>query len=236
MIEAVKSNNMNDNLYLVHYKSGDLPDDFKIIPSSVRHYFVNNFSHPLFHNHYPDGKSIYRSRGAPFQFKVINNEVYILALNEGVDFAKLFQWPESITIFLGRRELPLELKLASKVVKQASFIQSDFRIYRNVSPYIALNQERQKTYLALSEEEKRKVVEKGITNHILTAAKWCGITISHPIQTNLIQMNTGIPIKIKDNLIFVPFDVMFDCNTEIPDYFGIGKFVSRGYGTVVQYG
>ena len=159
MIEAVKSNNMNDNLYLVHYKSGDLPDDFKIIPSSVRHYFVNNFSHPLFHNHYPDGKSIYRSRGAPFQFKVINNEVYILALNEGVDFAKLFQWPESITIFLGRRELPLELKLASKVVKQASFIQSDFRIYRNVSPYIALNQERQKTYLALSEEEKRKVVE-----------------------------------------------------------------------------
>ncbi|MCD4803159.1 MAG: hypothetical protein K8R16_09495 [Anaerolineales bacterium] len=232
----MKSNNMNDNLYLVHYKSGDFPDDFKIFPSSVRHYFVNNSPHPLFHNHYPDGRSIYRSRGVPFQFKVINNEVFILALNEGVDFAKSFQWPESITIFLGRRELAVELKLASKTTKQASFKESDLKIYRNVSPYLALNQEKQKKYISLSEEEKRKTIEKGITNHILTAAKWCGITISHPIKTNLIQMKTGTPIKIKDNLNFVPFDVMFECNTEIPDYFGIGKFVSRGYGTVVQYG
>lgn len=227
---------MDNNLFLIHYKPKNLPNGFKIFSSSVRQYFADKYPHPLFHNHYPDGKSIYRSKGAPFQFKVINNEVFILALNEGLDFAYSFQWPEVINMPLGRNRLDVELELSSKTTKQASFQQSNFRCYRNISPYIALNQDKHKFYRSLSEKDKRKSIEKGLTNHILAAAKWCGIRVSHRIQTNLIQMRTGIPTKIKDDLIFLPFDVMFECNTEIPDYIGIGKFVSRGYGTVVQYG
>lgn len=230
------SENVNNNLSLIHYKPKELPNGFKIFSSSVRQYFVDKHPHPLFHNHYPDGRSIYRSKGAPFQFKVINNEVYILALNEGVDFANSFQWPEKITMPVGHNGLVVELELSSKSTKQANFQQSNFICYRNISPYIALNQDKQKAYLSLSEGDKRKAIEKGLADHILTAAKWCGITVTHRIQTNLIQMKTGIPIKIKDDLKFPPFEVMFECNTEIPDYIGIGKFVSRGYGTLVHYG
>jgi Cas6b C-terminal domain/Cas6b N-terminal domain len=227
---------MDNALYLIHYKTKDLPSSSRIFPSTVRQYFVTNFPHPFFHNHLPDGKSIYRSRGAPFQFKVINNEVYILALNEGVNFADSFQWPDFITMSLGRSNVVVELELASKITKQARFLSSEMRCYRNISPYMALNQDKHKFYLSLSEEDKRKTVEKGITNHILTAAKWCGIKVTHRILTNLIQMKKGAPLKVKSTLSFIPFDVMFECNTEIPDYIGIGKFVSRGYGTVVQYG
>lgn len=227
---------MVNNLLLIQYKTKNLPRGYTIFSSSVRQYFADKYQHPLFHNHHPDGRSIYRSRGAPFQFKVINNEVYILALNEGVDFADSFQWPKIITMSLGRGNIVVELELASKITKQTSFQPSDVRCYRNISPYIALNQDKHKFYLSLSEEDKRKAIEKGLTNHILTAAKWCGIKVAHRIQTNLIQTKKGIPIRIKDNLSFMPFDVMFECNTAIPDYIGIGKFVSRGYGTVVQYG
>lgn len=227
---------MVNNLYFIHYKPKGLAQDLMLFSSTVRQYFVNKHPHPLFHNHLPDGKSIYRSRGAPFQFKVINNEVYILALNEGVDFATSFQWPDAITIPLGRGKIVAELELASKIKKQASFRPSGMWCYRNISPYIALNQDKHKFYLSLSEEGKRKTIEKGITNHILTAAKWCGIKVAHRIRTNLIQTKKGVPLRVKDNLSFMPFDVMFECNTEIPDYIGIGKFVSRGYGTVVQYG
>lgn len=227
---------MNNNLSLIHYKPTKLPDGFKIFSSSVRQYFADKYPHPLFHNHYPDGRSIYRSKGAPFQFKVINNEVYILALNDGLEFAHSFQWPDAITMPAGNSGFAIELELSSKITKQASFQQSNLKCYRNISPYIALNQDKHKFYLSVSEEDKRQAIEKGLVNHILAAAKWCGITVTHRIQTNLIQMKTGIPIKIKDNLKFPPFDVMFECNTEIPDYIGIGKFVSRGYGTLVHYG
>lgn len=227
---------MLNNLFLIHYKPKNIPYNLKIFSSSVRQYFVDKYQHPLFHNHYPDGKSIYRSKGASFQFKVINNEVYVLALNEGVDFSNSFQWPEKIVIPVGYSGLSTELELSSKTTKQASFQLTDVKCYRSISPYIALNQDKQKAYLSLSEEEKRKAIEKGLANHILAAAKWCDITVKHRIQTNLIQMKSGIPVKIKDNLKFSPFDVMFECNTEIPDYLGIGKFVSRGYGTMVQYG
>lgn len=227
---------MDSNLCLLHYKPKVLPCGFIIFASSVRQYFADKYQHPLFHNHYPDGKSIYRSKGAPFQFKTINNEVFILALNEGVDFAGSFQWPETIIIPLGRREVLVELELSSKTTKQASFQQSNLQCYRNISPYIALTQDKYKSYTSLPENERRKAIEKGLTNHILTAAKWCSIKVNHRIQTKLIQMREGVPIKIKDALFFTPFDVMFECNTDVPDYIGIGKFVSRGYGTVVKYG
>lgn len=227
---------MDKNILLIHYKPKNLSRNYRIFSSSVRQYFADNYPHPLFHNHYPEGKSIYRSKGAPFQFKVINNEVFILVLNEGVDFAKSFQWPDGIKMPLGYTGLFVELELCSKTPKQTSFKQMEFQCYRNISPYIALNQDKYKSFLTLSECERRKAVEKGLVDHILTSAKWCEITVSHKIQATLIQMKAGNPIKIKDELYFTPFDVMFECNTEIPDYMGIGKFVSRGYGTVVKYG
>jgi hypothetical protein len=99
-----------------------------------------------------------------------------------------------------------------------------------------LNQEKFKKFIECADEEQRKIIEKGLSDHILTAAKWCEVNVSHRIRTNLIQMKPGIPIRIKDNLFFVSFDVMFECNTRIPEYFGIGRFVSRGYGTVIRYG
>lgn len=227
---------MNSNLCLINYKPKNLPGSFEIFSSSIRQYFVDKYPHPLFHNHYPDGKSIYRSHGAPFQFKVINNEVFIIALNEGIDFANSFQWPDFLAITLGRSGVSVEFELYSKTIVQANFSESDRLCYRNLSPYIALNQDKHKIFLSLSDDDKRKTIEKGLGNHILTAAKWCGITVSHQIQIDLILMRPGCPIKIKDNLNFLSFDVMFESNTEIPNYIGLGKFVSRGYGTVIQYG
>ena len=197
---------------------------------------VDNYPHPLFHNHDVTGKSIYRSKGAPFQFKVINNEVFILALNDGVEFADSFQWPKEIKMPLGNTGRYVEFELVSKIPQQASFCEIDFQCYRNITPYIALKQEKYKTYLALTEDERREFIEKGLLNHVLTAAKWCGHTVKHQIKVKLIQMKMGNPVRIKDDLYFTPFDVMFECNTEIPDYLGIGRFVSRGYGTVVNYG
>lgn len=226
----------SDNLLLIHYEPKNSNNLISIYSKSVRQFFTEKYPHPLFHNHTPDGKSIYRSRGAPFQFKVINNEIYILALNEGIDFAESFQWPDSFIMLIGKKKVEVEFSLISKEKIPATFNEISFECYRNISPYLALNQEKHKRYLELSEAEQRKIIEKGLSDHILTAAKWCGVNVSHRIQTKLIQVKLGIPIRIKDNLIFVSFDVMFECNTEIPKYFGIGRFVSRGYGTVVRYG
>ena len=132
--------NMDNVLYLIHYRTKDLQSGLRIFPSTVRQYFVTNYPHPLLHNHRSDGKSIYKGRGASFQFKVINNEVFILALNEGVEFAYSFQWPLKIIIPLGRNGQVAKLELASKIETQASFRETEMWCYRNLSPYIALNQ------------------------------------------------------------------------------------------------
>ncbi|MEK6575970.1 MAG: CRISPR-associated endonuclease Cas6 [Nitrospirota bacterium] len=207
---------MENNLTLIYYKHRNKTNNLRIFSSSVRQYFVDNYPHPLFHNHDVTGKSIYRSKGAPFQFKVINNEVFILALNDGVEFANSFQWPKEIRMPLGHNGRYVELELVSIDPKQASFCETSFQSYRNITPYIALKQEKYKIYLTLTEDERRAFIEKGLSNHILTAAKWCGLTVKHKIETKLIQMKIERPVRIKDDLYFIPFDVMFECNTEIP--------------------
>ena len=71
---------MASDLYYIWYTPKDFPNHFQIFSGSIRQYFVNHYPPPFFHNHRLDGKSIYRSRGAPIQFKVINNEICILSL------------------------------------------------------------------------------------------------------------------------------------------------------------
>ncbi len=224
---------MANELCLVQYKpiQIDLP---LIFASSVRRYFAEHFPHDCFHNHAPDGGSKYR--GAPVQFKVINQELYLLGVGEGAPFLGSFQWPELIQIPIGRSSLLVDFRFNSQRAIEAIFSECDQQIYRSLSPYLALNQEAYRTFIGASDLDRRAFVEKGLSDHILTAAKWCGVWVNHRIRTSLIQMRLQPSIRVKDNLTFVGMDVVFESNTKIPDFIGIGRFVSRGYGTVVQYG
>lgn len=224
---------MAGELCLIHYKPSTSLHA-PIFSSSVRRYFAQNFPHDCFHNHAPSGGSKYR--GAPVQFKVINEEVYLLGLGEGAAFMKAFQWPLSISIPIGRTGQAADLEFQGARDYEAQFTEGPSHIYRTLSPYLALNQEAYGAFLSKSEEVRRTFIEKRISDHILTAAKWCGVWVTHRIESSLIQMRLHPSVRVKEDLTFVGLDVMFETNTAIPDYMGIGRFVSRGFGTVVRYG
>ncbi|MBW1911526.1 MAG: hypothetical protein JRJ11_18640 [Deltaproteobacteria bacterium] len=57
-----------------------------------------------------------------------------------------------------------------------------------------------------------------------------GYTVPAPIEIKIIKLKE-VPTKLKGNPM-LGFLGAFPVNFEIPDYWGIGKSVSRGFGTV----
>jgi len=79
-------------------------------------------------------------------------------------------------------------------------------------------------------EKKRTLLGKILIGNIISMSKSLGYTVLESIKANILKLK-----EVKTSLKGVPmlgFLGDFSVNFEIPDYFGIGKSVSRGFGTV----
>lgn len=186
---------------------------------------VNNESEHLFHNHNTDGKLIYRY--PRIQYKVIKNVPYIVGIMEGSD--------QLVKLFLNIKELnidgniiPVNSKTISRNIVTASVNQGLFK-YRFETMWMGLNQKNYKEYIGLYIEHKQTFLEKCLTNNILSFYKAVGLFVTEKILVtgSFKPHNTNF----KDNKMIV-FSGSFTTNVQLPDYIGLGKSVSRGYGTI----
>ncbi|MBC7362911.1 MAG: CRISPR-associated endonuclease Cas6, partial [Candidatus Aminicenantes bacterium] len=70
--------------------------------------------------------------------------------------------------------------------------------------------------------------------NILSMSKSLGYTVTEPIRAEIKNFKE-VSAKLKD-VPMIGFLGTFSVNFEIPDYWGIGKSVSRGFGTVKKVG
>jgi Cas6b C-terminal domain len=81
-------------------------------------------------------------------------------------------------------------------------------------------------------ERKKELLEKILIGNINSMSKSLGYTVPAPIQATIHRIK-----EVKASLKGTPmlgFLGNFSVNFEIPDYWGIGKSVSRGFGTVIK--
>jgi len=97
--------------------------------------------------------------------------------------------------------------------------------------WMGLNQKNFRLYLQLSREEKKELLKKTLTGNILSFFKGIDYFAENKIMltANLSEKET----KFKDK-IMIAFSGNFTTNTLLPDYIGIGKSVSRGFGCIVR--
>lgn len=65
---------------------------------------------------------------------------------------------------------------------------------------------------------------------VISMLKGLGYTVPAPIKDNIHKIRE-VQTRLKGNPMF-GFLGSFSVNFEIPDYWGIGKSVSRGFGTI----
>ena len=196
----------------------------------LRGFIGKHFSEDvLLHNHENDDFVYSYPR---VQYKILDTKAKIIGLAEGVETVKTIPCFESIT--LGHEDLRVEGRDLSE--RQATYGVSDFeKNYLFLTPWLALNEKNYDKYQRLGSWGKRKeLLKKILIGNIISMSKSLGYTVPAPIEVNIHHLK-----EVKTSLKGTPmlgFLGSFSVNFEIPDYWGIGKSVSRGFGTVIKMG
>jgi hypothetical protein len=198
----------------------------------LRGYFGNLFMEksPLLHNHYDDGKLRYKY--PLVQYKVIDKTPMLVGLAEGAELL-LELFTQIKTLELG----DLKLNVYSKNIKSELFEprileEGNFR-YSFKSLWMALNQQNYKKFFSVSPgPEQLMLLSRILTGNILSFYKSIGYTAERNIQNLPLVEPKSTMFKNKKMTAFAG---IFYCNAFLPSYIGIGKSVSRGFGTVFNY-
>ncbi|RMG00866.1 MAG: hypothetical protein D6735_12850, partial [Acidobacteria bacterium] len=153
----------------------------------------------------------------------------IVGFNEGKSVIKQVFDELRILNLEGKWQEILSKSLESKIYNFGS--RQDQISYKFLTPWLALNEKNYQKYKhAQSFDLRKKLLESILIGNIISLSKSLGYTVSDPIQAE-IKLVREIPARLK-GVGMTAFMGRFSVNFEIPDLLGIGKSVSRGFGTI----
>jgi len=198
-------------------------------PAGLRGYFARKFpQYTLLHHHIDNKGFLYKY--PLVQYKVARKKPMIIVIKEGIEmFQEIYNQIKELT--LGNDTYKVVEK--NIIIKEQDFGITDNSVnYQFLTPYLALNQENYEKYQR-TEDRKQKIemLSKILIGNILSISKSLSYVVLDEIKvkTKLRQVKT----KLKD-VPFTGFLGEFDVNFNLPDYIGLGKSVSRGFGTIVK--
>jgi len=191
--------------------------------------FIGNLfkNYDLIHNHdLKTGKPIYRY--PLIQFKLIDKTPAIIAITDSAVkiFAEIFMKLDRIII----EDVVIPAFEKALKVEEVEFGYSDeIFMYEFVSPWIGLNQKNFIKYNDADREEKNEMLKRVMTGNILSMAKHLDCWLSQDQKIKIDHKLKEIKVNLKGKSM-TAFNGIFKTNFCLPDYLGIGKSVSRGFG------
>jgi len=185
---------------------------------------------------FPDFVLLHQHSGKNFiylyplvQYKVINGLLMIVGISEGLEPLKeIYSNLEYVDLGKNRQRI-LEKTMKETVTQFGA--DASFHQYNFLTPWLSLNERNYEKYQTLrSQRAKREVLEKILIGNIISMSKGLGYIIPGQIDANILHLKE-VHTKLK-GIPMLGFLGTFSVNFEIPDYWGIGKSVSRGFGTV----
>lgn len=184
----------------------------------------------LFHNHLD--KEGFRYAYPMIQYKRINKRAAILCIEAGTEaIGKLFLDSDLILNIAGKEEaFVVDTITAYKYLIQIWETRFIYRIRR----WLALNQENYERFQQLEGiAEKSAFLENILKANILSFAKGLGIFFDRQVECKITRLGDPAVMQYKGVKMTV-FDAEFITNVSIPDYVGLGKGASLGYGVTVR--
>lgn len=184
----------------------------------------------LFNHHIDDHKYLYRY--PLIQYKSLNQKPSIFCFGEGVDeIHKLFA-KNSWEILLKSKKV--SLKVDELRLETTGITIADTYRYYNIHNWLALNVKNHQEYNSLKYDVDRfEMLEKILIGNILSFAKGIDWQISSEVKVRVSEVIKTYDTKYKSTHLKA-FDVSFRSNISLPDFMGLGKGVSHGYGMVRQ--
>lgn len=183
-----------------------------------------------FHNHLSDSTFLYKY--PLIQYKCIKKQPSLICIDLGVEEIHKYFEKRNWNITLNGREL--DMKIAKLELNQFTLQVWNRQFDYTISNWIALNQENLGKYNAFAALSDRiHLLEKTLTGNILAFAKGVEWTVDKQIDLKILDFKEPRTVKLKSNDM-IGFNVSFSTNVFLPNYVGLGKAVSKGYGIVKQ--
>ena len=184
----------------------------------------------LFHNHIGDDG--FRYSYPLIQYKRINRKAAIVCFGEGCSTVGEFFATQNMKFMMGKQlvELNLERLQPRKFVIQVW----DTMFTYTLRKWLPFNQDNYRKFTSIEGiAEKALFLQNILIGNMLSMTKGLGIHIDKEIQCNITEVSSPRIVRAK-GVKLMSFDIEFKSNLSIPDYAGIGKHASIGYGTIVK--
>ncbi len=199
-------------------------------PQKLRGYIGNCFKdYPILHHH-SDGNR-YNYSYPRVQYKIIEGTPIIVGVEEGAEILR--------EISKDIKEIKIDYKDKSKIYtilekqtieKSQEFGQTDNSIqYSFITPWLALSQKNWDLYRVSTKKNRINLLKRILIGNILSVSKSLEYVVLEDIKVKTNLTETEV---IQKGIKMPAFTGTFITNFLIPDYFGIGRSVSRGFGTV----
>jgi Cas6b C-terminal domain/Cas6b N-terminal domain len=195
----------------------------------LRGYFGNLFKEysPLLHNHLEGGELRY---AYPLvQYKVVNDVPMLLGLGEGATLM--------VQLFLEIKQLDIDGKIYPVYNKRIAAetavigISDKLHTYRFENLWMALNQENYAKFKRYNDDEKQDQLNSIATRNILSFFKGFGLHLSQENRILIDAQVSEYETQFK-NTIMSAFKGKLVTNAILPNFIGLGKSVSRGFGVL----
>lgn len=192
----------------------------------LRGYIGDRFpEHSILHHHTSEG---YIYTYPKVQYKVIGGTPVIVGIDEGADALKEISGSIE-TLRLGKKEYRVESVQMTDVRPQFG-VQQENAEYAFISPWIALSAENYEKYRSCNNwRERKEMLNSVLVGNILSMAKGLGYVAEKRIYAHSLLDPVSVDYK---GVRMLAFTGRFRVNFAIPDFFGIGKGVSQGFGCI----
>jgi len=200
--------------------------------NSLRGFVASRFAEcMLTHNHDKNGKPVYIYPRV--QYRVIRGKGIVVGIEEGASVVREIADMLKVINIKGT-----DHEIIEKIVheKNVIFAPSEKQIrYCFARPWLALNENNYREYLNLSrQKDKEELLRRILIGNILSIAKSLCCIVDLELRIDAINLK-GMESFLKGTPM-LGFLGTFSVNFEIPDYWGIGKSVSRGFGMLSRVG
>lgn len=208
----------------VCYAFLELDQPIRITATQLRGYVGYLFIEDAEFHHHMDNPYHYPL----IQYKKVKNKPMIMGFGEYADilFRKASSLEEILVSGVGNAKVrSVELKQELVVIERKP------GNYRFVSPWIALNERNHHMFVGADYRGKSELLKKILAANILSMLKGLKVFVDFRISIDEIKHTTPFLTRAHGNA-FWGFRPEFTANISLPRYAGLGKSVSKGFGTV----
>ena len=190
---------------------------------------MNGEANVLFHNHIGDKL---RYSFPLIQYKRIGKKACVLCVHEGTEVIGQFFNAQSFNFRLGERMVEMQIEA---VMPRMTTIQVwDSTFHYNLRRWLPFNSQNYETYKKTeSQTERMSQLEHILVGNILSMAKGLGINFDRKITCSITNVSEPHIALVKQTKLMM-LDVKFQSNVSLPQYIGIGRHSSIGFGIVTQ--